>query len=175
MFLSMCRYGDASGDAVLRHTIRQSHVFTCLQELEAWPQCEAEVVKAGPTSLTHIPALILTRGREGALFSDLHEGPLLEMAWDRGLDTLNKKLSVGGEFDVCTAGVEDGGLRLPLYRPEAVATAIQLVMSCTGKHGREEGQLEKVVASLPTHADADAPQGVLRFNLIKSTVEKFSK
>lgn len=158
----MYRYGDALGDSVLRQSIRQSHVFTSLQELEAWEQCEAEAHEASLTS-HNIPALVLTRGRDGVLFGNLQEGHLLESVWDRGLDKLHRQL-LAGKFDVCRAGVVDGGLRLPLYRPEAVATAIQLVMSRSGRGG----QLEKAVTSLPlTHTDADAPGGVLRFNVIK--------
>lgn len=148
---------------MLQQTIRQSHALTVLQEVEAWEQCEEEAEEADFTQRSSpIPALVLTRGRKDSLFnSNDTDSAALESAWDKGLARLYHRLA-SQKFDVSLVSVQGGGLRLPLYRPQAVATAIHLVTS-----PQTDGGLKERVSSLPITSDPDDPQGVLKFNLLK--------
>jgi hypothetical protein len=178
VFLIPCvvRYGDNLGEHVLQQTIRLSHVYTCLQELESWSQCEVEANEAnlllsnnkGSKGSVGLPALILTRGRRGALFGSEPSAAELESAWDRGLERLKQRLK-GSHFDVCMVGVEEGGLRLPLYRPQAVSSAIELVLHLNSTRGlinKENVKLEDHVKNMPKTIDEDATNGLLQFKVL---------
>mmetsp|Transcript_53732 Transcript_53732/g.69007 ORF Transcript_53732/g.69007 Transcript_53732/m.69007 type:complete len:348 (-) Transcript_53732:171-1214(-) len=165
-------YGASCGDAVLRYNSRTSHAFTGVSELEAWDLCEREAAESALMSRDHSPALILTRGRSGVLFQGMPGSTEMEVAWDNGLVRLTEKLA-SGHFDVCIAALEEGGLRMPLYRPEAVAAAITMVLRAS-ERGHREGHdsLSDVIASTAsTFKDMDASEGVVRLNVLQQTLK----